>query len=131
MKCEKIFRDVASKIRSNLVWKTGNHDLDCYCAIASFKIWSALKKLGYSPTFVEYLGGKYGELCRYEGHCFVICNGYLIDVTATQFGWKEPVVVRTFREELYWYITHSARTVDGIKKLLKNWPVEQKPRRYA
>jgi len=127
-----IFIDVATKIRRRLVNKTANEYLDCYCAIASFRIWRKLKQLGYTPIFVVYNGTEesIGSLGEFESHCFVICDGYLIDVTATQFRISEKVIVRPHKKELYWLVTHSAKTHKEIKELLKTWPSDQKPSEF-
>lgn len=58
-------------------------DLCGMCAIASAYLLTQLQRAGYPA--VAYEG---------EDHFFVMCDNYVIDITATQFG-GDPVVVRS------------------------------------
>jgi hypothetical protein len=57
-----------------------------YCGYGSVLVWQRLKEAGRSPQMVQG-----------HGHWFTICDGFLVDVTATQFG-QPKVVVRDFEK---------------------------------
>lgn len=48
------------------------------CAKASAELWRRLTKAGLSTKIIEN-----------DCHCYVICEEYLVDITATQFNRKE------------------------------------------
>jgi hypothetical protein len=107
-------------------------DLDCWCAICSTEVFKRLKRQGFNPTFVELL------LCDDEAHCFVECNGYTIDVTASQFGPYPPVCVykklpRQWSQEWFWDqdgVDTEVWKTNQLKKIrehLKSWPHDQNP----
>jgi hypothetical protein len=50
-------------------------DLGGYCVIASIYLYKLLRDAGLNPRVIFN-----------EDHAFVVCQGYLIDVTATQFN---------------------------------------------
>jgi len=54
------------------------------CGYASLLLDDVLKKKGYNP-----------QIIKGRGHWFIKCEGYLIDITASQFG-QPNVVVRDF-----------------------------------
>lgn len=49
------------------------------CAIASYALYRVYNSRRYKTSFVS---GSYG----WEDHCFLLRSGYVIDITATQFG---------------------------------------------
>jgi hypothetical protein len=55
-----------------------------YCGYGSVLVWKRLKEAGRKPQMVQG-----------HGHWFTICDGMLVDVTATQFG-QSKVVVRDY-----------------------------------
>jgi len=63
-------------------------DLVCMCAVASFALSKALNKSGIRNKVIK---GYYGS----EGHhCWVeLKNGMIIDITATQFGIRQRVLI--------------------------------------
>lgn len=56
-------------------------DLCGACMYGSIMVFNALKELGRDPRLVEG-----------DGHWFTHCDGYLIDITASQFGMKDVEV---------------------------------------
>lgn len=107
-------------------------DLDCWCAICATEIFKRLRSSGFRPTFYEVI---YKD---FEGHCFVVCNGYVLDVTAAQFGGHKHINVFKLGQKLAWFWktetddkegirVRSANSVYSIKKLLSGWPMEQNP----
>lgn len=71
-------RLIALKARE---WAEGNRghcppSLEMMCARASGELFKKLKRAGYKP-----------ELVFIEFHCFVVCEGYIIDITATQYNY--------------------------------------------
>jgi hypothetical protein len=54
------------------------------CGYGSVMLFEELKRAGYKP-----------RIAQGSGHWFVVCDGKLVDVTATQFG-QPKVVVRDF-----------------------------------
>lgn len=58
-------------------------NLACMCAIASAHLFEALTKEGLKA-----------KIAYNSSHCFVLTNGYLVDITATQFNkvqYKSPI----------------------------------------
>lgn len=50
------------------------------CAIASARLCAELARAGFQPRV------RVVHSARLSGHCFVECDGWLLDITATQFG---------------------------------------------
>ena len=104
-------------------------DLMCLCGIASGEIWKRLKNAGVKARIHEYQAPG-------EGHCFVEAEGYLIDVTATQFaygGQKYPkVIVRRINNidpKTHHFLTKSKtfNTLAAFRKaqIRCHWPEDQ------
>jgi len=93
-------------------------DLCGLCAIASAKLHKELKKQKIaSEIHIGY------------GHVFLVVENHIVDVTATQFGLKEKVVIKpnVGIEESHWkglYIFKSARSLRMAQKR-DGWPREQ------
>lgn len=69
-----------------------NPTLDDLCWDTSQYIARMLLRIGYSPIFVQ---------CQWSGgwgHCYLLLNNHVLDITATQFGWQEPVVCMPMSE---------------------------------
>lgn len=125
------FRKIVAPIRQQLVKKYNSANLECKCAIASQLIWKALNKRGYQAIFAIHRGRDHQySPNRYTCHCFVLCNDYLIDITATQFMKVDKVLVKKHRHESYWMISQTANTLSGIKELLSSWPPEQQLKKF-
>lgn len=93
-------------------------DLCGFCMYGSIMVWQALKRLGRRPLLVEG-----------AGHWFTHCDGYLIDVTASQFG-EVDVVVRSLNGlELrsgqdYWNVRKTSETIKGIRESFPKYAQE-------
>ena len=105
------------------------YDLSCWCAICSFKIFKILRNITKQVYFAIVDGG-----CCCHCHCFVIYKNKMIDVTATQFGEKENIVIDdidTIQYSKKWYWDKSLMkkfaSVKAIKKEMNKWPEDQNP----
>lgn len=104
--------------------QTENHDLCCYCAIASGILFLCLKHVGLDSTLClsqEQLGS----------HVFLIAEDHVIDITATQFRKfaNQPVVIIHEKSATEWYhrVDESFDTVKDLIKFQKKskWPKSQ------
>jgi len=108
----------------------GDEDLSCWCAICSFELFKRFRRQKLRPTFYQVSDG-------YEGHCFVFCLGYIVDVTARQFIYElKNIEVRKDNPDRYWFWetesfddieVRKAHLIYQIKRLLRDWPIEQNP----
>jgi len=134
MKAESLYQrlyKIAKKVR---IWaetvndKHGlwDDDLCRGCGVCSYIIFVRLDKLGYKPRFIwsDY------------GHCFIICQGFLIDVTATQFEGFEGQHI-FIESSLPYYegiidpqyeINKEFYDISSIKDFLKYWPPGENPK---
>jgi hypothetical protein len=62
-------------------------DLSGMCCIVSRKLFRVLKANGLKPKI-------HLRQARWDSHAFVVCNGWIVDVTASQFGKIRVWVVR-------------------------------------
>ncbi len=92
-------------------------DLNGMCGVATARLFEDLLAAGFSP-----------EIAINSEHCFVICNGQVVDVTATQFGYR-PVEVRPLMrsQESFWEICSTFRSSEELAEHQKinGWPEEQ------
>lgn len=117
MRKKEIFYQVAKDVRKRMRRSRWYPSLTGCCAICSYRIFKRLKELGYKPAFVE----------NYY-HCFVLCDKYLIDVTASQFGFGEIYVVPfPYLRHRWWTVKRRATTDQGIRNILSNWSNDQIP----
>lgn len=89
-------------------------DLKCMCAIASVELFKRLKDKNYKPQLhvaTHAIGGS---------HVFITLNNYIIDITATQFGHPQRVIIK--RKNVFtiinWY-WRSDKTFKTHKKLIE------------
>lgn len=86
-------------------------DLEGLCAIASAKLHTMLlnKKIKSELHLAEETDGL-------GCHVYVFTNGYIVDVTATQFGFKRKTIVRKPRvtDDWYWKKIKSFKTAQGL-----------------
>ena len=81
-------------------------DLCGACMYGSIMLFKELKKLGRKPLLVEG-----------NGHWFTHCDGFLIDITASQFGMKDVEVFPTNRvsdKDEFWKPVKVTRTIRGM-----------------
>ena len=100
-------------------------DLACYCAIGSKILKLLAEKHNYKVTFVQ---GQYGSYYitsdpTHVNHCWVIYNNKIVDITATQFGIKDPVHVVDLKEAKHYFPVFHHDRID------KDWG-DQNPKRY-
>lgn len=87
-----ILVEVATDVRNSLVLKNKNVNENLYgcCICASNSIHDKLKALGIDSTVVEGWcvyedDSSCSDRC-YDEHTWLECNGYYVDVTASQFN---------------------------------------------
>ena len=112
-------RDIAKLARAKCEKVNNKHKLfpdtlDGMCGIASAYLFNQLKKHKLNPTLAEN-----------HGHCFVLCGGYVIDITASQFGFRRVVIEE--KEELrgdgWWKIENKFRSLKRFNThQKKTWP---------
>jgi hypothetical protein len=106
----------------------GTESLKGYCAIAARHLWMMARDL--NPVFCcgvfrEYLPKKrtYKPI---SGHCWLELDGYIVDITATQFAGTQTKVFRHFGNKVYvsradnphYAISHSGE--DAFERV-RNW----------
>ena len=98
-------------------------DLSCYCAIASVKLSMLL-----TAAAIKHRIAMADDLCG--SHVFVLVDGWIVDVTATQFGVDDKIFVKHERApDLRWFhkITRTFGDVHSLVlwQLKKGWPKDQ------
>ncbi len=95
-------------------------DLCGWCAISAAQLFRELRK--------EKINA---ELHYVSGHCFVVVDDYIVDVTATQFSEfadKKINIIHTKEAEQYWFYT--AEKVFTHPTQLRKYQLEERwPRR--
>jgi hypothetical protein len=103
------------------------------CAIASSMIFNECKRQGIRAKFV------YADK-KYEGHCWIEVQGYIIDVTATQFGKGIDSVIVERKQNITntvllqdWYdnprvVIKKACSIRSINSFVKDWCDTQQPK---
>jgi len=93
-------------------------NLSCMCAVASYALYKDLLKKGYNSDTVKFVEGDFED--EYCGHCWIEIEGFIVDVTATQFGIENEI-----------YITKIGKDRRYIKEretdLMPNWHMKQTP----
>lgn len=82
---EHKLREIAARARKEFIKKNTTYDRSLLgaCGEASVFLAQMLKNEGFNPKIV--LG---------NGHFFVVCDGLLVDITASQFGEDDVVVAQ-------------------------------------
>ena len=99
-----------------------NPTLKRLCVVASTTLHRWLRRHGFKPT-----------LAGNSNHVFVILDGMIIDITATQFDKPTPVTtwpVKRRWKHLYWTITFEEPTVHQMMRWSEavGWPEQQLPK---
>jgi hypothetical protein len=97
---------------------------DCseLCGFASYEIFCAMQKAGLQPIFASN-----------RQHAFIMWEGYIVDVTATQFSRRKyPKIIIKKRSSIkkipdFWEIETLCKSRSGMTKSFKGWPEEQRP----
>jgi len=63
-------------------WFHGCTDMECMCELASYALIKVLQDAGFKPTLIS---GDYLDTVGDTGHFWVRWNGWVIDLTLTQF----------------------------------------------
>lgn len=94
-------------------------DLMGMCAISAADLFTRLTKAGFRDV----------RIAANLGHCFVQCGGYVVDVTATQFGRRavEVVPVGGASHAHFWCADHVFNSIDELRvhQLDEGWPSQQ------
>ena len=119
--CARAVRRWAKRSADRLEFQA---DLSGMCAIASARLMTLLQQQGLEASVRVWSTAG-------NGHCYVECAGYLVDVTSSQFG-RKPVEVHALNArpvERYWRGRHRFETVAELRKYMTRagWPEEQMP----
>lgn len=99
---EQEFKEVATKVRNwALSHRMERSELYGWCTTCSKKIFEVLQESGFQPIFCRIHKNSY--CISGTAHCFVLCNDYLIDCTASQFGQEEVFVKKNSEVEKLWF----------------------------
>lgn len=71
-------------------------DMEGLCAHGALKVFYMLKKKGYSPKLVVW--NEAGDSAELGGHCYVECDGFIVDITATQFGLSKTILITNIKD---------------------------------
>jgi hypothetical protein len=97
--------------------------LGCLCAICSTALKDIFEEHGFKAEVF------YGKFRGTKNHCWVECDGYIYDITATQFkGIEEPVIVTRKTSKKAQSLFQMGRAMKNYKDY-KGWPHQQKPRK--
>lgn len=118
-----IIKDIARQAREWADENAKGHfssDLCEFCGIASVNLFLLLKKYGFSP-----------KIAVSHCHAFVICDDYIVDVTASQFGEPDICVLKLHKVcEDYWDVEETFQNVDDFMKEQVAWPKLQRAIHY-
>lgn len=97
------------------------------CAIGAACVYNLLKNSGFEPFFIKGLY-KWEKHNYYDEHCWVEVNQYIVDITATQFGFTSSVLIFNRYNALgKRFIAKKAFAADliEISKDFYDWPLHQ------
>lgn len=92
-------------------------DLAGMCAIATGYLHRLFNKVGIESF-----------LCVNHEHCFVLASGYIVDITATQYGFRPVTIVPADKvEQEFWFIEKRFKSVNSIHdyQIDAGWPFDQ------
>ena len=92
-------------------------DLAGMCAIASGYLHRMLNKAGIESF-----------LCINHEHCFVLANGYIVDVTASQYGLKPVCILEVEKaNQEFWFVEQKFKSTPELfeHQLDEWWPFDQ------
>lgn len=98
-------REIAEQVREKAVENltTMYHfpsDLGGACGICSFALKESIKK-HYSDAKPIVKSGYFNAPVRERDHCWLEVDGLIIDITATQFGNYEPIIITDINSKFY------------------------------
>lgn len=98
-------------------------DLNCFCAIGAKRLYKDLKKAGLRAWIAV------NDTDEFDSHVFVVCNGYIVDITASQFGESDIFIKKIGSEPLskHWNMNKIFNSERAFTRYLKetDWPLEQ------
>jgi hypothetical protein len=98
-------------------------DLTGFCARGSARLFTNLTAAGYSPEIIVTHAAD-----NRSAHVWVKLNGYIVDITASQFGHQDICVIECRPSRpWYWretYILHGVRQLRELQKE-QDWAKEQ------
>lgn len=120
----------AEKIAQKYPDYFGEEDLSCLCGVASGKLLWTLKQAGIKA-----------QIAVSECHAFVLWNGYVVDITATQIPYgrekveifKESMIDEMNDHDLWWYdIKRKFNSITAFINFQRevDWSIEQRYSRY-
>lgn len=122
----------AAMRRGGELWGYWDSSLGGLCGVASDLLVRELRVHGIDSTLVfgEFL---FSDRCHGGAHCWVECDGYAIDITATQFGEQFPPVWITSVingkghrwRRIYWPLAMGGSAYSHITR--DKWPTDAKP----
>lgn len=121
----KILQTIAQDVRiwaeENHLWMGFHDDLRGMCAVASAELFRRLEENQIGAVFA----------CNPD-HCFVVCKDYyLLDITASQFGQDDVVVIEDYESidavnYPYWQVSDSYNSIPELVTYQKvKWPARQ------
>lgn len=130
------FINVARKIQAWALSEGAPEDLNCWCAICSFKLFKRLKHL--RPIFCATYNNR-----LQISHCFLECEDFIIDVTASQFLPSSqlykifcfPTYPYQDQNHKHWFWDYENMDFRSTKEYdidhyMKRWPDDQNPFKY-
>ena len=116
--------DIAQRLRETAVKNykrvcpDGDDDLACMCAIVSYSLAKAFKKVGFKAKVIE--GTFYNN-----SHCWVVSGNKRWDLTATQFRRSNTPYPEIFITNLSEKKGIYSKGI--VKKSFRDWPTSQRP----
>ena len=119
----KLLFKVAKRARRDLevlnLINKDNLNMIGYCGIGARWLQHLAKRKGMK---VDFIIGRYNDEINSSHHCWVEYDGYIIDITATQFGFSDNI---SLIDETDYRYNKTAKNSKAIR-LMKNWPHYQK-----
>jgi hypothetical protein len=120
---------LASKTRLAIVELTANYGkqisplppykLSGVCGIASYSLYRVYREHKYNAKLAC---GSFKDW----PHAFLICDGFIIDITATQFGISDEVYISKSDSVNYKVKYINEQAIESLKR----WPVSKQPFQY-
>lgn len=119
-------KQIARSVRAWAEKQDSPSDLSEWCGICSYRL---LKKLGKELSKKGFTS----HLALSDCHAFVLIGGYIVDVTATQFGHRNKVMfaksAHHCSDKYAWCVDTKIhwKNTQALKKEFKTWPDYQIP----
>lgn len=99
-------------------------DMCGFCAVSSYIVFLYLSKRGFKPKFMLA-----------DCHCWIEVDNHFVDLTATQFGFEEEILIKNKKDFYKKYKDNSyefrkpikIENVENFKGFIKEWPKGQNP----